>query len=233
MADDLHEASHDFMILDPASEVEEEEELDKKANREEEIPSYLEGHPALLGEDPEFEELEQLDIDDWDAIVERLTFDAGKMKVDEDPFPKAANVNMEVITLLDGGVRDESRFEGQKLTEEKMRSLQRQNERRPEVFAQILEPTENLCVCWQGDIALVRQMSEELNKNSAGPSSTVHEVLSGSLPIGPMEGRTFRPRVGRIGEWGVFVPKRRKSVPFKQLTRTQQRRAQRKYGQRI
>ncbi|GAB2216244.1 hypothetical protein Droror1_Dr00024014 [Drosera rotundifolia] len=65
----------------------------------------------------------------------RLTFDSEKMKMDEDLFPKAANVNMVVITLLDESVQDEPRPEGQKLTEEEMRSIQRQDEQRPGVFA--------------------------------------------------------------------------------------------------
>ncbi|GAB2231286.1 hypothetical protein Droror1_Dr00027575, partial [Drosera rotundifolia] len=75
----------------------------------------------------------------------RLTFDSGKMKVEEDPFPKVANVNMLVITLLGEGVLDEPFPEGQKLKEEEMRSLQRQDEKHPGVFARISEPTENLC----------------------------------------------------------------------------------------
>ncbi|GAB2209318.1 hypothetical protein Droror1_Dr00026528 [Drosera rotundifolia] len=155
------------------------------------------------------------------------------MKVDEDPFPKAANVNMVVITLLDESVQDGPRLEGQKLTKEEMRSVQRKDEKRPGVFAQISEPMENLCNCCQLHIALVRKMQKDGDRNNAGPPSTIQEVLPGPIPIEPMGGRTFRPRVCRAKQWGTFVPKRRKSVPYEQLTRTQQQRAQRKYGQRM
>ncbi|GAB2223571.1 hypothetical protein Droror1_Dr00017712 [Drosera rotundifolia] len=102
-----------------------------------------------------------------------LTFDSGKMKVDEDQFPKATNVNMVVITLVDESIRDEPRLEGQKLTEEETRSVQRQDKKRPRVFARILEQMKNLCICCQRDIALVRQMLEEHDRNNAGPPSTV------------------------------------------------------------
>ncbi|GAB2216679.1 hypothetical protein Droror1_Dr00024456 [Drosera rotundifolia] len=86
-----------------------------------------------------------------------LTFDSGKMKVDKDPFPKAAKVNLMVITLLNESVRDKPRPEGQKLTKEEMWSVQRQDKKRHRVFARISEPTENLCVCCQRDISLVRR----------------------------------------------------------------------------
>ncbi|GAB2210701.1 hypothetical protein Droror1_Dr00015983 [Drosera rotundifolia] len=55
----------------------------------------------------------------------RLTFDSGKIKVDEDPFPKTANINMVVITLLDEGARDDPCLEGQLLTKKVMRSVQK------------------------------------------------------------------------------------------------------------
>ncbi|GAB2216512.1 hypothetical protein Droror1_Dr00024287 [Drosera rotundifolia] len=76
-------------------------------------------------------------------------------------------------------------------------------------------------------------MQKDGDRNNAGPPSRFKEVLLGAIPIGTMGGRTFRPRVSCAEEWGTFVPRRKKSVPFEQLTRTQQRRAQWKYGQRM
>ncbi|GAB2263851.1 hypothetical protein Droror1_Dr00025985, partial [Drosera rotundifolia] len=163
----------------------------------------------------------------------RLTFDSGKIKVDEDPFPKVANINIVVITLLDEGVRDEPRPEGQMLTEEEMRSIRKKHKEHPRVFARISQPMENLCVCCQQDIALVRQMHEERDRESAGPFGTAQEDPSRPISLEAMGEKTFRPKIGCTGEWGSFEPRKKKSVPFVQLTHTQQRHAQRKYGQRM
>ncbi|GAB2211948.1 hypothetical protein Droror1_Dr00025288 [Drosera rotundifolia] len=67
-----------------------------------------------------------------------------KMKVDEDPFPKTAIINMVVITLLHEGARDDLSPEGQLLTEEEMRSVQKQDKKSPGVFSHISEPMEGL-----------------------------------------------------------------------------------------
>lgn len=102
--------------------------------------------------------------------------------MNEDPFPKAANVNMVVITLLAEKARDYPCPERKLVAEEEMHPVKNEDEERPGVFSCIFDPMGRLCVCYQGDIAMVRQMHEECSSRSGGPSGEVQDSSSRSLP---------------------------------------------------
>ncbi|GAB2209791.1 hypothetical protein Droror1_Dr00027016 [Drosera rotundifolia] len=129
----------------------------------------------------------------------RLTFDIGKMKVDEDPFPKAANVNMVVITLLPEEAQDNPRPEGQLVAEEEMQPVRKEDEERPGVFSHISDLMGRLCICCERDIAMVRQIHEQHARKNGGPSGEAQESSLRPFPLGPIGGRKFRPRVGCAG----------------------------------
>ncbi|GAB2290160.1 hypothetical protein Dimus_024442 [Dionaea muscipula] len=166
----------------------------------------------------------------------RLTFDSGKMKVDEDPFPKAANINIVVLTLLAEATSDDQRPVEQTPDVPKGKIVQTStvDDFCPEDSPCMADPMmERLCVCCQRDIAVVWRFHEERAKRTGDPFAEVSEDPIRAPTIGPTVGRTFRLRVGRADVWATHEPRGQRNVPFAQLSRTQQRRAQRKYGQRM